>query len=78
MKNHRLSQAGILGLVMGLTSVGTAVADTYDAPIAKTPVLPPASPEPAVIVMAAVGLLLVGGYLLYRRRFLCGTKNHAR
>ncbi len=59
-------------LLIGLASVGTALAT-------PPPVSPgdgvPAAPEPNLMLMAVIGLALVFGYALWRRRQLRSQAN---
>jgi len=66
MKNHSLIPMRAL-VFLGTMLTGAALA---------VPVPPPASPgdgspsapEPSLIILAAIGLVVVGGYLLWRHR----------
>jgi len=66
MKKHAFTRVWLgLAVVWGLASATVAVArPTSGGDDNRTP----AAPEPEIIVMAVSGLVLGGGYVLWRRR----------
>ena len=51
-----------------LQILGLAVSSAAFAKPVERPQPPPAAPEPNLLLMAASGVLLVGGYIVWRRK----------